>query len=330
MVALPTAHRNTAQAGGAALSDTGTIDSLPIVFGAFVGERRAGWGGPSPGAMMSETWQITGCSVRGASHYTSGLPNQDAMTWRTGERPILAVADGHGSIRHFRSQKGSRLAVEAMASTLESFPATLTDPADPAAVEHVAHAHFRVHLVETWRQMVAEHLAKKPVTEAEWQQLEAAAGPAARFFQQHSPETAYGSTALGVLVTEAFLLFVQLGDGDILCVDAQGVTSRPFERDRRFALNQTTSLCLEAAAEETRVCIWPTPSPALILIATDGYANSYRTEAAFESIGSEYLQFLRAQGIDPLRAELPAVLEDLTRRGSGDDITVGVLYRPSA
>ena len=59
------------------------------------------------------TWEAFGRSVRGASHVRSGAPNQDAFHWegssgRTGPRVILAIADGHGSKKSFRSEQGAR------------------------------------------------------------------------------------------------------------------------------------------------------------------------------------------------------------------------------
>ena len=70
-------------------------------------------------------WRVIGATVRGASHARSGLPNQDAILWRpeTGAGPLLivAVSDGHGSAKYFRSHEGSRLAVETATSVLQDF-----------------------------------------------------------------------------------------------------------------------------------------------------------------------------------------------------------------
>ncbi|MFM7713741.1 MAG: protein phosphatase 2C domain-containing protein, partial [Microcystis sp.] len=57
-------------------------------------------------------WRCIGESVKGASHVRSGLPNQDAIRWfpesGIGLPLILAVSDGHGSAKSFRSDRGSR------------------------------------------------------------------------------------------------------------------------------------------------------------------------------------------------------------------------------
>src|SRR5437660_261399 len=59
------------------------------------------------------TWQVITGSARGAAHRASGLPNQDAVASQDGPGGVVvAVADGHGHIRHFRSADGAALAVE--------------------------------------------------------------------------------------------------------------------------------------------------------------------------------------------------------------------------
>jgi serine/threonine protein phosphatase PrpC len=70
-------------------------------------------------------WLCTGKSVRGAAHDRSGLPNQDAIAWypesRTGAPLILAVADGHGSAKSFRSDRGARFAVNTAIEVIHEF-----------------------------------------------------------------------------------------------------------------------------------------------------------------------------------------------------------------
>ena len=64
-------------------------------------------------------WRVINASVRGSAHQRSGLPNQDAVDFGSSPKSdapmtVLAVSDGHGGGRHFRSQVGSALAVRAL------------------------------------------------------------------------------------------------------------------------------------------------------------------------------------------------------------------------
>jgi hypothetical protein len=62
---------------------------------------------------MSSDWRAVGATVRGTSHLSRDLPNQDA--WGSAESEsasCVAASDGHGGKLHFRSASGARIAVE--------------------------------------------------------------------------------------------------------------------------------------------------------------------------------------------------------------------------
>ncbi len=67
-------------------------------------------------------------------------------------------------------------------------------------------------------------------------------------------------------------------------------------------------------------------APALILVSTDGYANSFADDAGFLQVGSDLLNILRAQGLDEVTANLDGWPAEASEQGSGD-VTLGLLYR---
>jgi hypothetical protein len=88
-------------------------------------------------------------------------------------------------------------------------------------------------------------------------------------------------------------------------------------------------LCLPQAWLAARVQVWPrAPEELLILLATDGCANSYESTEAFERIGPDYLAQVRQKGLEGVMAELEAILKETTNLGSGDDITLGMIHIP--
>lgn len=281
-------------------------------------------------------WQVLGESCRGASHIKGNLPNQDALSFwlpESGFGPpaILAIADGHGSPQHFRSASGAKLAVQAATSLLLAFAKMHGSQSDGNSLRtEVAELPQRV--VENWTASVSAHLAANPFREEEFSRLQDPQDADARAEVTNNPLVAYGATLLVVLVTESCAVFLQIGDGDILWVDDAGKTVRPVPADARLIANQTTSLCQPEAWKDFR---WHVEAPlhhppALILVSTDGYANSFRSDEDFLLIGHDFLNIARTGGLHKVSAQLPGILHDASEKGSGDDVTFGIMCRQDA
>jgi hypothetical protein len=115
-------------------------------------------------------------------------------------------------------------------------------------------------------------------------------------------------------------------------VDDAGKTSRPVPADARLIANQTTSLCQAEAWKNFRLHVEsPVENPpALVLISTDGYANSFASDEDFLQIGADFLGLAREGGLDQLAEDLSAILKDASEKGSGDDVTFGIMRRVDA
>src|SRR5262249_50369285 len=105
------------------------------------------------------------------------------------------------------------------------------------------------------------------------------------------------------------------------------VVTKPLVKDDRLFANETTSLCTPDAWSDFRVNFQPITNeqPALILLATDGYPNSFRDEAGFLKVGTDILKTIHAEGLGRVKDSLEGWLSDSTRAGSGDDVTLGIL-----
>jgi serine/threonine protein phosphatase PrpC len=290
-------------------------------------------------------WNVGGASVLGASHVRQGVPNQDAIAWwpesGQGLPLILAIADGHGSAKSFRSQQGSAMAVQVAISVLTNH-LHLNQPQQLQArsrnlqlLEQTLQQELPQQLVQTWQDQVFEDLEAHPFTPTELQKLQTKDGEAACERLHHNPLLAYGATLLTVVVTPQFILYLQLGDGDILCVDAQGQPHRPLPVDPNLIANETTSLCMPHAWDWLRLSLTPTQAapqliPQLILVSTDGYSNSFVSEADFCQVGPDYFYMLQEQGFADVLSQLPSILQETSQQGSGDDITLGVIARNTA
>ena len=292
-------------------------------------------GGPSP--TSSGNWRVFGASVPGARHVRTGRENQDAFLWQPGDGPepliAVAVADGHGSAEYARSRFGAWLAVEAAIDELlqltspghTGVEATLSD------IKRVAIERLPAVLIRRFEQQVAQHLAEHPVTPAELDRIEQQIGGKRRRYVERHPLRLYGATLLAVVVTDRYALFLQLGDGDILVTADDGAVTQPFPRDPRHIGNETASLVSKDAWGEMRIqfqAIAGAP-PALVLLSTDGYSNSFSTPDAFLRVGSDVLALLREHGQAVIEREVSDWLSDAASIG-GDDTTLVVVCRADA
>jgi hypothetical protein len=292
------------------------------------------------------SWRVIGESVRGATHERAGTRNQDAIAWSPasgfGPPLILALADGHGSARYVRSHIGARFAVEVALEVLGTFPEELNTPdnrSDQTALQRLVREirdQLPQRLVRRWQQKVLQHWDVQPLTTDEMQHIERQRGTAVRQEMERAPLRAYGATLLTVAVLPTALLYLQLGDGDILTVSPSGQVARPLPHDERLIGNETTSLCSRDAWHDVRLRLQLLDDqslnqlPALILAATDGYSNSFADEAGFMQVGSDLLDLARIESMDSVQSSLETWLTEASQMGSGDDITLGIIGRIEA
>lgn len=273
-------------------------------------------------------WHIVGASVRGANHVREALENQDALLIddSTAAAAFAAVADGHGGARHFRSAEGSRLAVTAAREVLAACAARFEALAGAARLE-LAAVDVPQRIVSRWVELARAELAAQPITATEWSLLEARDGAEALAQVRADPLLAYGATLLAALATPSCLVLCQLGDGDVLMVAGDGTTTRPVARDERLVGNFTTSICRAGAEADFRCVVLEGEAarPALLLLSTDGYANSFRTDADYLKVGGDFLDLVQSRTAAAVGQQLPDILEHASTHGSGDDITLALM-----
>jgi hypothetical protein len=287
--------------------------------------------------VRSLRWTALSASVRGASHERNGQGNQDAVRLKNPSGAddilLLAIADGHGSTRSFRSARGSAMAAECALRELRRFIRRLGPDAPLSRVRNQAKTRWPRTLIAAWKSAVRADVVATPFT-----LLEFAAFPDSPPVAKPGEELpitaylAYGATLVAVAITRRYILYSQLGDGDILSVQDDGGVSRPLPRRHEFMANQTMSLCSHHAPDEfqIRVDARRARAPALIMLSTDGYANCFDDDEGFFKVGADFLSYLRAQGPGFVGEKLEEWLRQSSQDGSGDDITVGLAARAKA
>jgi hypothetical protein len=274
------------------------------------------------------------------------VPNQDSFLYEPldwGRAVVAAVADGHGSRKCFRSDRGARFAVQTAVEHLRTYAiAGPLDDGRASALRHDAAVELPQRIVRGWQQRVDTDLEASPLSADDLAGLL----DADRAALDADPRGAYGTTLVAVLLLPDYGIYLQLGDGDVLVVsDAADEATRPLPPDPRSFANETASLSSPGTSSpvrrpgggsgawaDFRVRVLPTAAdtPALVLLTTDGYPNAFVDDAAFRKAATDILALGRTEGWALVREQFRGWLVEASRSGSGDDVTVALLIREGA
>src|ERR1700722_17526326 len=265
-------------------------------------------------------WDTYVASAKGADHIRVGSPNEDYVGAEQfdlpGGRkiPVFAVADGHGHSRHFRSARGSKLAVTAAISTTRAGAAALPPGSQPSAA---AASELVSQIVACWLELVAADVADDPITEAQRTAM----------LPNDPDEIAYGSTLLlGAIVGEVAVLG-QIGDGEMLLVLPDGRDLAPIPTDSRLDGTKTTSLCQPDAVSSFRVALVSLArTPVFCIFAsTDGYSNAQASNNWRQTLSADLVRLGIEHGTGWIGSQLDTwAAACASSNGSGDDSTVAL------
>lgn len=273
------------------------------------------------------TWHVIIGSARGAAHHADGLPNQDAVARQDGPGGVVtvAIADGHGHARHFRSADGSALAVDVGCQVASRIAARLTAAGTLTKQEvGLAAQELTRAIVADWRAAVANQLAVRPYTTREQSVLDLAGD---------GPEVPYGSTLLVGMIAGSWLVCAQIGDGDMLAVGPDGRSFYPVTADDRLDGQHTTSLCQPDAVASFRAGAHDLREVRLaaLLLATDGYGNAQAEEPWQPGVGRDLAELAAQHDHHWFDQQVPGwARRCASSEGSGDDTTIALLLHPGA
>lgn len=281
------------------------------------------------------TWRAIGESMIGVTHARDGRACQDAFRVHvsTPGVVVVAVADGHGQAKSFRSHDGANIAVGVAVDTLVNFAHSEPGDSDGAfrARKDLA-GHLPRVVAQTWRERVQGHAERHRFSPDEVALLgdRFAIAPD----QPMSPDAcravwrAYGSTLLAVLVAGPYALALQIGDGLLMAAGRSGEGSEVLDPDALNFGTSTTSLSDEDAEVRLRWRIIPHEGdyPILYWLCTDGYEKAFRADD-LAGVCLEYREaFRQPDGWRVIQENLAEGLHQASARGTGDDATAAFLF----
>lgn len=258
---------------------------------------------------------------------------------------ICVVADGHGSDNYPRTDRGSQFAVDAAIEQIKAFVGKIynPNPENPETSEKESNElvdkllHTRInetHLLQylsrnilmKWREFVEKDVDENPFQESEM------ANVSEKYKKRYMPEDiserraekAYGCTLIVYVVTEKFSFGMQIGDGKCVVIDQNGTVSEPIPWDENCQMNVTTSICDSDASDEFRFFVTE-EKPSAVFCGSDGIDDSYANVEEMYALYRSILKIFVEHGIEVGKSEIKEYLPVLTKRGSGDDVSIALI-----
>ncbi len=283
-------------------------------------------------------------TCQGASHIKVNKVCQDASySFSSESMSVAIVSDGHGGDSYFRSDVGSRSAVEATRECVEAFVKdvdkyifsgkpfterganTSNDKGDKA--DETLRRLFNA-IVTNWRMKINAHKSDNPLTEEEKSKLDPKS--VADFEADVDLEKTYGCTLMCYVCTPDFFFAFHVGDGKCIAFKANGKWFEPIPWDNNCFLNKTTSLCDSKVFDEFRFCYCGDgTSPIVVFLGSDGIDDTFGPTENMVDFYVKILKELNEKGVESTLADLQSALPTLSAKGSKDDMSVACVFDDS-
>ena len=279
---------------------------------------------------VSQTTLFSNSTI-GARHLLQQMTNQDSCQTAAGQDyQIFAVADGHGATECFRSEIGSRLAVDVAIKNLELFAQTIKKYdlysylSRPKERDELIRSLIS-DIVAQWNQYVYADIKAYPIKEEEYERSQTLSS----IYQKGMYLTnIYGSTMIAGLVTPEYIVLFQQGDGTLVVLEEDGTIDDPMPEDDLCIRNLTTSLCDKDAAKRMRYIYMDRKEkdPIAMIAATDGVERSFGDNIHLSAFYAELFYELSELDEEQVGAYLANLLPQISQRGSQDDVTMAGFF----
>jgi len=306
-------------------------------------------------------YQAYAHSVIGGDHIKKDLPCQDHADCYTDENTaIIAVADGHGSPQYFRSQDGSKFAVETTLKAITDFIEAKGIP-NAETSNHEIHSRLQQltsHIIGAWQHQVETHENSHPLTgDSKFGELEDKYQKRYTNPQPNHIHQAYGTTLIASAITPNYWFGFQIGDGKCTALFEDGSWQEPIPWDKKCYLNVTTSICDDHAHNEFRYWFGyeseggdtyqfsygpdeafesikqPGKKPIAIFMGSDGVDDSFTAHENHNQLANLYRTVYvthHKSDFQDLNAQIKSLAKRLATQGSHDDVSMaGILSNPN-
>ena len=241
---------------------------------------------------------------------------------------MTAVADGHSSQKHFRSDRGSQFAAEAAKESIYEYMNDNYEKFVDAYNKDKKYLIDRIikMLITKWHEKIQEDINNEPITQEEIDKY------LGGNFNEEKIASIYGTTLLVGVMGEGCNFGFLIGDGSFVVIDKHGKAYIPIE-DENSKANYTTSLS-SSDSFNGFVTHFFDEMPFSIMVSTDGLVKSFGDDNDF----LDYNQAIAMEldGLDTvdkrieMEDRLTKLFEQRSRDGSEDDISISIIFNSDA
>lgn len=265
----------------------------------------------------------------GQSHIDNKIECQDYTILDLDRKDYImgAVADGHGSKKHFRSASGSEFAAEAAKESIYEYMKDYEKfvQAYNTDKQYLVNRIIKM-LIAKWHEKIQEDINKKPITQEEIDKnLDGN-------LNNDKIASIYGTTLLVGVMSEKCNFGFLIGDGSFVVIDKHGKAYIPIE-DENSKANYTTSLSSSDSFNGFAVHFFD-EMPFSIMLSTDGLVKSFGNDNDFldynQAIAMELGKLDNRDKMIEMEDRLVRLFEQRSRDGSEDDISISVIFNSDA
>lgn len=274
-------------------------------------------------------------SICGYSHKIINKECQDSsISWQKHNYSGIIVCDGHGGDKYIRSAIGSKIACEVGKSAIDKFMNKNVIKNKLATKFNLTQANYdsvlyqlERSIIQRWNTEIENHYAQHPLeNDDKWESLSEA--DKASIYKK--PVKAYGTTFIAAVVTKNCYFVLKLGDGNANIIINDEIIVPKELKDDQLQFNMTTSMCSYSADNDFKHFFGDFDKENFlggIVLTSDGVINCYKTEDAYNSFIKNVYDAYEEEEIVAAHSELINVLDILSEKGSGDDLSVAIIHQ---
>ncbi len=192
-----------------------------------------------------------------------------------GQFYICVACDGHSDNNCFRSAKGAKFGCEAGIEILKRFFELYNEESfEVKDISEEKIMRLKKSIKLCWDNKVFEDLQKNPISEKEMEPLSERVRSI--YGSGRGLQNIYGATFVAMAINKNCFVALHIGDGVLLCVDADGTYYEPLCVDEKGEAGSPASLCDSDifTRENAFRVVFSEKIPQAVIVSSDGIGDS--------------------------------------------------------